>query len=66
MWGELGPQLGEGAAPQPTRCRAGKVAVVSPCTTSLQLGAVQPGADPLLPSLPGLEQTDQLGSQLGF
>lgn len=38
-----------GAAPQPSRCHAGEVAVVSPCASSVQLGAVQPAADPCSP-----------------
>lgn len=64
-WGELGPRLGEGASPpaHPPSCRGGGSGV--PCATSFLRGGHSQEQLPPLPPL-GLEQTDQLGSQLGF
>lgn len=47
---------GRGAAPQPTRCRAGEVAAVPPAPPA-QWGSVQQGADPSSP----YTRKDQLG-----
>lgn len=58
-------QLGEGQPPSPPlSCRGGGSRV--PLCQQLAAGGCAASSGPLLPSLPGLEQTDQLGSQLGF
>lgn len=56
---------GRGSPPaHPLSCRGGGSRV--PLHQQLAAGGCAARSGPLLPSLPGLEQTDQLGSQLGF